>query len=130
MVEAGMASNQVLWFEVVGKDGKKLRDFYSNLFGWKIQVDTSSGFDYGMVQSADGGVGGGIGTSPDGSAGFATFYVEVDDLDAALAKAEKLGGKTVMPATPIPGMDLKFAYFSDPEGHVIGLSKGMASAGQ
>jgi predicted enzyme related to lactoylglutathione lyase len=130
MVEVGMASNQVLWFEVVGKDGKQLRDFYSKLFGWKIQEDTTSGFDYGMVQGTDGGVGGGIGTSPDGSAGFATFYVEVEDLDKSLAKAEKLGGKTVMPPTPIPGMNLKFAYFSDPEGHVIGLSKGMASAGQ
>jgi predicted enzyme related to lactoylglutathione lyase len=125
-----MASNQVLWFEVVGKDGKKLRDFYSKLFGWKIQEDTTSGFDYGMVQAADGGVGGGIGTSPDGGAGFATFYVEVDDLDKALAKAEKLGGQTVMPATAIPGMDLKFAYFTDPEGHVIGLSKGMAQPAQ
>ena len=98
-----MASNQVLWFEVVGKDGKKLRDFYSKLFGWKIQQDTTSGFDYGMVQGTGGGVGGGIGTSPDGSAGFATFYVEVDDLDEALAKAEKLGGKTVMPRRPSPG---------------------------
>lgn len=125
-----MAGNPVLWFEVVGKDGKKLRDFYGKLFGWQIQLDTSSGFDYGMVSAADGGVGGGIGTSPDGSSGFATFYVEVDDLDKALATAEKLGGKTVMPPTVIPGMELKFAYFSDPEGHVIGLSKGMATAGQ
>jgi predicted enzyme related to lactoylglutathione lyase len=123
-----MASNQVLWFEVVGKDGKKLREFYGKLFGWKIQEDSSSGFDYGMVQANDGGVGGGIGTSPDGSSGFATFYVEVDDLEKALARAEKLGGKTVMPPTAIPGMDLKFAYFADPDGHVIGLSKGMAAS--
>ena len=120
--------NQVLWFEVMGKDGKKLRDFYSKLFDWQIQLDTSSGFDYGMHYPSDGGVGGGIGSSPDGSGGFATFYVEVDDLDKALAKAEKLGGKTVMPPAAIPGMELKFAYFADPEGHVIGLSKGMAGA--
>lgn len=124
-----MASNPVLWFEVVGKDGKALRSFYSKLFGWKIQqADPASGFDYGMVDGGDGGVGGGIGSTPDGSPGFATFYVEVDDLDAALAKAEKLGGKTVMPATEIPGMNLKFAYVADPEGHVIGLSKGMGQA--
>ncbi len=58
----------------------------------------------------------------------ATFYVEVEDLDKVLAKAEKLGGKTVMPVTDIPGMNLKFAYFTDPEGHVIGISKGMAQA--
>ena len=123
-----MAHNSVLWFEVLGKDGKKLRDFYGKLFGWTIQVDSSSGLDYGLVEAANGGVGGGIGTSPDGTPGFATFYVEVDDLAAALAKAEKLGGKTVMPPTEIPGMSLKFAYFTDPEGHVIGLSNGMAAA--
>ena len=124
-----MANNPVLWFEVMGKDGKALRSFYSKLFGWKIdEADPASGMDYGMVNASGGGVGGGIGTSPDGSSGFATFYVEVEDLDKVLAKAEKLGGQTVMPATDIPGMNLKFAYFTDPEGHVIGISKGMAQA--
>jgi len=122
-----MAKNPVLWFEVIGKDGKALRSFYSKLFDWKVQeADPAGGFDYGTVNPDDGGIGGGIGTSPDGSSGFATFYVEVDDLDSVLAKAEKLGGKTVMPATEIPGMNLKFAYLTDPEGHVIGISKGMA----
>jgi len=27
-----------------------------------------------------------------------------------------------------PGMNLKFAYLANPEGHVIGISKGMAQA--
>jgi uncharacterized protein len=122
-----MATNSVLWFEVIGKDGKALRSFYKKLFGWEIQeADPASGFDYGILSPGNGGVGGGIGTSPDGSSGFATFYVEVEDIEPILARAEKLGGKTVMPATEIPGMSLKFAYFTDPEGHVIGLSNGIA----
>ena len=25
----------VMWFEIVGKDAKKLQDFYANLFDWK-----------------------------------------------------------------------------------------------
>lgn len=123
-----MASNPVLWFEVVGKDGKALRGFYGDLFGWRFQEDPNSGFDYGMVGAGEGGIGGGIGSTPDGGPGFATFYIEVDDLDAALARAEKLGGRTVMPATDIPGMNIKFAYLADPEGHVIGISKGMAGS--
>ncbi len=119
--------NPVLWFEVVGKDGKKLRPFYRKLFDWKItEAASGSDMDYGMVDAAPGGVPGGIGTSPDGGSGFATFYVEVDDPAAFLAKAEKLGGKTILPVTEIPSYNLTFAYFSDPEGHVIGLSKGMA----
>lgn len=128
-MEAQNVSNAVLWFEVNGKDGNKLREFYGKLFDWNIQVDATSGFDYGLVEATGGGVGGGIGASADGGSGFATFYVEVDDIDKALEAAEELGGKTVLPATPIAGMNMSFAYLSDPEGHVIGLSHGIAATG-
>jgi uncharacterized protein len=114
----------VLWFEVVGKDGAKLRQFFSSLFGWQI-ADSGSGMDYGLVTATNGGIGGGIGRSQDGGDGFVTVYVEVDDPAAYLAKAEKLGGKTVVPPTEIPSFNLTFAYFADPEGHLIGLSKGV-----
>ncbi len=53
-----------------------------------------------------------------------TFYVEVDDPAAYLARAEKLGGKTIVPPSEIPDFGLTFAFFADPEGHVVGLSKG------
>jgi len=53
---------------------------------------------YGLVQregnvNSDGaGIGGGIGVGPDGYDGHVTFYVEVPDVEAALAQAEILGG--------------------------------------
>ena len=53
-----------------------------------------------------------------------TFYVEVDDVAAFLKKAEALGGQTVVPPTEIEQFGLTFAFFADPEGHVVGLSKG------
>ncbi len=114
--------NPVSWFEVVGKDGTKLRRFYSDLFGWKIEGATGD-MDYGLVAAADGGIGGGIGTSQDGGTGHVTFFVEVDDPAAYLKKVEKLGGKTLVPPMEIPSYNLTFAYFVDPEGHVVGLSK-------
>jgi predicted enzyme related to lactoylglutathione lyase len=117
------AKASVVWFEVVGRDGDTLRTFYSKLFDWQI-ADSGSGMDYGMVAASNGGIGGGIGRSQDGGDGFVTVYVEVDDPAAFLAKAEKLGGKTVVPPTEIPSVNLTFALFTDPEGHVIGLSKG------
>lgn len=120
---SGAKAPSVVWFEVLGKDGAKLRTFYSRLFGWQI-AESGSGMDYGLVTATNGGIGGGIGRSPDGGDGFVTFYVEVDDPAAYLAKAEKLGGKTVVPPTEIPGVNLTFACFTDPEGHLIGLSKG------
>ncbi|MDQ6779093.1 MAG: hypothetical protein M3071_23365 [Actinomycetota bacterium] len=53
-----------------------------------------------------------------------TFYVEVDDPAAYLKKAEELGGQTIMEPSEIPEFGLTFAFFADPEGHVIGLSRG------
>ena len=116
--------NPVVWFEVVGKDGGKLRRFYTDLFGWKI--DGAAGdMDYGLVAAANGGIGGGVGKSQDEGAGHVTFFVEVDDPAAYLARAEKLGGKTVVPPMEVPTYNLTFAYFTDPQGHLIGLSKGV-----
>jgi predicted enzyme related to lactoylglutathione lyase len=60
-----------------------------------------------------------------GGRGHVTVYVEVDDLAAYLSKAERLGGKTVVPPTEISEFSLSFAFFADPEGHVVGLSKGV-----
>jgi uncharacterized protein len=115
--------NPVVWFEVVGRDGEKLRSFYSNLFGWKIEGATGD-MDYGLVSAGNGGIGGGVGSTQDGGDGHVTFFVEVDDPAAYLKKAEKLGGKTLVPPMEIPTYNLTFAYFIDPQGHVIGLSKG------
>ena len=49
-----------------------------------------------------------------------TFYVQVDDINAYLKKAESLGGKTVMPRTEIPNA-VTMALFSDVDGNTIGL---------
>ena len=53
-------ANPVVHFEVTGKDGKKLQDFYSKTFGWKVNADNP--MNYGIVDAADtsGGIGGGI----------------------------------------------------------------------
>ena len=116
MREANMG-NPVIHFEVVGKDGPALSSFYEELFGWK--TNAVEGMGYSLVEKEGDGIGGGIGTSPDGSSQV-TFYVSVDDLQATLDKAESLGGKTVMPVMTIPDM-VTLALFADPEGHVIGL---------
>src|SRR5713226_6823776 len=100
--------NAVVWFEVVGKNGPGLRKFYQDLFDWRI-ADSGTGMDYGLVAPQNGGIGGGIGRSQDGGEGFVTVYIEVDDPTAYLARAEKLGGHTVVPATEIPAANLTFA---------------------
>ncbi len=111
------------WFEVTGQDGPALQKFYSTLFGWTVN-DAGGGSGYGLVDAGEKGIAGGIGPSQDGGSGGVTFYVEVDDPQAYLDKAAKLGGTTVVPPTEIPDFGLTFAFFADPEGHVVGLSKG------
>ncbi|MDQ2789298.1 MAG: glyoxalase [Pseudonocardiales bacterium] len=116
----------VVHFEVIGKDGAGLQSFFSDLFGWKIDADNA--MNYGIVQreggaSAEGtGIGGGIGVGPEGYAGHVTFYVGVPDVEAALAKAESLGGSRVMgPETVMEQIEI--GLFNDPEGHLIGVVK-------
>jgi uncharacterized protein len=114
----------VVHFEVTGTDGARLRSFYSELFGWRIDADNPMG--YGVVAreenlSADGvGIGGGVAQGPEGYPGHVTVYVEVPDVEAALAQAEELGGTRMMgPAEVMEG--LVIGLFTDPEGHVIGV---------
>jgi uncharacterized protein len=116
----------VVHFEVIGKDGEKLRSYYSELFGWEIDADNP--MNYGIVQRDgntrdDGaGIGGGVARGPEGYEGHVTFYVEVPDIEASLAKAESLGGTRVFgPDTVMEGLEL--GQFTDPEGHLIGLVK-------
>jgi predicted enzyme related to lactoylglutathione lyase len=119
----------VVHFEIIGKDADRLRSYYSELFGWKI--DSDNPMNYGIVQrdgnvNADGvGIGGGVGQGPDGYAGHTTFYVEVPDVEAALAKAESLGGSRMMgPEKVMEGVEI--GLFNDPEGHVVGVVKAVS----
>jgi predicted enzyme related to lactoylglutathione lyase len=118
-----MATPTVAWFEVTGKDGASLQEFYGKLFDWQIQ-DAGDDSGYGLVAATEKGIGGGIGAAQDGGEGRVTFYVEVDDPGAYLKKAEELGGKTIVPPTELEQFSLTFAFFVDPEGHLVGLSKG------
>src|SRR5918996_4302576 len=116
----------VVHFEVMGKDGKKLQAFYSEMFEWDIDANNEFGYGSvtreGNVREWDGaGIGGGIGPAPEGYAGHVTFYVEVPDVEAALAKAESLGGKRLFGPDKVPGTDVELGQFTDPEGHMIGV---------
>jgi predicted enzyme related to lactoylglutathione lyase len=119
----------VVHFEVVGKDAKALQDYYADLFGWEIDADNP--MNYGMVAregnvNPEGvGIGGGVGSGPPGYDGHVTFYIEVPDIEAALAKAESLGGTRVMgPETIMDQVEL--GQFTDPEGHLIGVVRTIA----
>jgi len=117
----------VVHFEVVGKDGTKLQNYYGELFGWEMDADNP--MNYGMVAregnlGRDGvGIGGGVGQGPEGYGGHVTFYVAVPDVEEALQKAETLGGERVMGPEDIMGQ-VVLGQFKDPEGNMVGVVQG------
>jgi predicted enzyme related to lactoylglutathione lyase len=113
----------VVYFEVLGGEPERLREFYGAMFGWPVDPVESTGGGYGRVGAADAGIAGGIGAFP-GAPSYVTFYVRVDDLHAAVARANELGGRTVMEPRSVDGT-VETALIEDPDGHMIGLIKGL-----
>jgi uncharacterized protein len=120
----------VVHFEIIGRDPDKLRGYYSDLFGWEFDTpspvapEVSQPDSYGfldLVTSEDGtGIRGGVGGGSSYQS-HAVLYVGVPNVEAALQRAESLGGTRVMgPATSPNG--LVVGHFTDPEGTLIGVA--------
>ena len=117
-------AHPVMWFEVLGKNGGNLREFYSGMFGWTFRAEDP--IQYGCVETGAGrGILGGIGETYPGTRSWVTFYVETPSIEASLAEATRRGGKVVVPRTVMP--DVTLAIFEDPEGHPIGLVEAKAA---
>jgi hypothetical protein len=117
----------VVHFEIIGTDTDRLQGYYGELFGWDFSVadaateTVSQPGHYGFTSAeTNGGINGGVG----GGVGYESrvlFYVGVPDVEAALKKAESLGGKRLMGPEGTPGK-LVVGRFTDPEGHLIGVA--------
>ena len=113
--------NPVIHWEITGKDAPKLQQFYADLFGWNVNSDNP--MNYGLVDTqTEEGINGGIANEGE-AATRVTIYVQVNDLQAHLDKAESLGGKTILPPTVIPDT-VTLAMFTDPEGNIMGMVTG------
>ena len=106
-------------FEIAATDLKALRSFYADLFGWSTESENPG--RYAVVRTGP-GIPGLIFKADPGIPTFVTVYIEVDDVEAHLKRAESLGGTIYVPATesPVPGEKI-FAVFGDPEGNIIGI---------
>jgi uncharacterized protein len=119
--------DSVTHFEIPAKDPKKASAFYSKAFGW--QFNQYPGFEYWSIgttmsdqmgrPTSPGSINGGMGKKST-TLKVPTVTVSVSDIDGALANVKKLGGKVVEKKTAVGDMGFT-AYFSDPEGNVIGL---------
>jgi uncharacterized protein len=98
-------------------DQERAKSFYQTMFGWTVtdsqphytELKTGGAIDAGVMPAPN----------PKGPA-FWLPYIEVANLDAKLGQAEKLGGKTMVPPTDVPGKG-RYAVLTDPSGAAIGL---------
>lgn len=114
-------SHPVVHFEVAGAQPDRLREYYAGLFGWEYQLgdaateEVSRAGEYGFVTNA--GLNGGV-------CGLVTprvlFYVGVPDVEAALRRAEELGGTRVMGPARVGGFAV--GHFTDLEGNLVGVA--------
>ncbi|MBI4430048.1 MAG: glyoxalase [Ignavibacteriales bacterium] len=112
----------VTHFEINARDGKKMQEFYSALFGWKI--DANNPINYGLVNTGlKMGIQGGIGQIEAGKQPFVIFYVQVEKPQEYLDKAVSMGATVVLPITVVPNM-VTYGIFSDPEGNMVGIVEG------
>jgi predicted enzyme related to lactoylglutathione lyase len=107
--------NHICHFEIGCRDRAKASEFYSKMFEWTIQDDAA-----GTAIRTGGDVGGHINALGHEPHNYTIFYVMVDDVAAALAKAASLGGKKLVGPMPLPN-GTSFGWFSDPEGNMVGV---------
>jgi predicted enzyme related to lactoylglutathione lyase len=113
-----MQSCPVVHFEIGCDDTARTQRFFSQLFGWQIQSQGQAAMiNTGTTEGIQGHITA-LGHDP---RHYVTIYVQVDDIPAYLAKAESLGGKTLVPPVKIPTGT--FAWLSDPDGNIIALWK-------
>lgn len=113
-----MSSRQIVHVEFPALDIQAGAEFYQKVFGWSCHYMPE--FRYATFDAH--GVAGGIGeVSEEGyQPGTVVFYVESEDVDADLRRAEELGAAVLIPKMAIPGQGW-IAVFTDPEGNRIGL---------
>jgi uncharacterized protein len=113
-------SHPIVHAEIRSSDPDATRAFFGDLFGWTYP--TEGAFPgYTFVET---GVPGALYTaiSPlQGDGDLVTFFVGVEDLADAIARATTLGGRVVQEPVTVPGVS--FALIADPQDHVVGLAQ-------
>ena len=116
----GAPSGDFIWYELMTPDPDGAKAFYDSVVGWDIEPQPSGDMDYRMIRRSDGRNAGGVMrlTSEMASHGARPTwlaYLNVPDVDDAVAKIEAAGGKALMPPFDIPEVG-RIALVSDPQG--------------
>ena len=120
--------NRFTHFELATDDLEKTAAFYREVFGWGV-YKWEGPVDYWLVDTGDAGtpgINGGLMASGGEFKGTINT-VQVDDIDAAIAKVKAHGGEIIMDKDTIPGVGFQ-AYFKDNVGIIVGLHQAFPDA--
>ncbi len=120
-------SHTIVHFEIPADDPEKLKQFYENVFGWKIEK-TPGPVEYWIINTVpvdeqgrptEMGVNGGMmkRQTPEHKL---TNYILVESVDEYSRKIEDAGGKIIVPKTAVPSIGY-WAMFADPDGNVLAI---------
>jgi predicted enzyme related to lactoylglutathione lyase len=111
-------TNRFNFVEIRVRDLDKAKNFYGNLFDWKISGDQNRDWAYWLIDTGE-KPGGGMWRFPEGKPLGVLVYILVDDIDKTLEKVGKLGGKVVAPKSR-EGENF-MATIVDPDANLFGL---------
>ena len=126
-----MVDHTIVHFEIPADDVEKLRKFYSQLFGWKIEKMPGPVEYWGIqtvpVDEKGGpirpGVNGGM-MKKQNQEHKPVNYILVESVDEYVRKIESLDGKIVVPKMEVPGIGW-WALALDPEGNQFAILQSM-----
>jgi uncharacterized protein len=120
--EGPSSSGVFVWDELGTQDIEGSKRFYGEVFGWKTKDMGEQYGGYNIWSTGDSDLGG-LMTMPDKSIPSMWIpYVAVEDADATVAKAQKLGGSTVMGPMDVPDIG-RIAVLRDAQGATFGIIK-------
>jgi predicted enzyme related to lactoylglutathione lyase len=115
------APGALCWNELQTNDLDAAKEFYSGLFGWKVEPFEGTGEPYLVISNGDKG-NGGVRPVPPGMHPNWLVYFATEDVETSMAKVEELGG--TVHAGPIDIQIAKIAVVADPQGAIFALYAG------
>jgi hypothetical protein len=112
-------AHPVVHAEIRSEDPDATRQFFADLFGWKVASEGAfPGYTF-IDTGAEGGTYVAIGPRQ-AAEDEVLFFVAVDDVAATLERAQELGGTVIQSEQKVPGT--AFGVFTDSQGHRIGVA--------
>jgi uncharacterized protein len=108
--------DKVCHFEIGVRDYERVKKFYSTVFNWRFEANSGG---HESIRTGD-DVGGHLHVREQGQRNYTVMYIMVEDVPAAIQRAESAGGKVVL-GPEKEGERGTYAWIADPEGNVVGV---------